>query len=194
MARAGRRRLPGGVMLCGAACYHRGWARGGKIRSDQQRFEIPLILDHAGGGKSSVGPLFWSHYSYLGLDPRRLSDRYANYWEVNRNHARIHYAHCVKIPLKHAGYGEDCWSLRMPGIGTLTRGGKTISAVTIKDGKAAKFADASGSILRVEKSNKLFMVNNGLPAVVSGGRTNRSTVFAPAGRHGDSQQFLDSRA
>jgi hypothetical protein len=40
-----------------------------------------------------------------------LSDRYADYWELNRNHALIDYEYCVKNPKGFKGYGENCWGL-----------------------------------------------------------------------------------
>ena len=48
--------------------YHQGWARNGKIVSQQKAYDIPLILNH-NGAEEYGGPLFWSQYSYLGLDP-----------------------------------------------------------------------------------------------------------------------------
>jgi hypothetical protein len=57
------------------------------------------------------GPLFWSHYSFLALDPRKLRDKYANYWEECVNHTQINYQHCVKNPNQFAGYGPSCWGL-----------------------------------------------------------------------------------
>jgi len=47
------------------------------------------------------GPLFFSHYSFLGLDPRGLKDRYADYFEQNKNHTLINHAYCVENP-KHS--------------------------------------------------------------------------------------------
>lgn len=91
-----------------AEAYHEGWANNGGIVSSSSQYNIPLILDHAGAGS---GPLFWAHYSYLGLDPRNLSDQYANYWTLNVNHTDINYAHCVNNPNNYAAYGEDCWGL-----------------------------------------------------------------------------------
>jgi hypothetical protein len=55
--------------------------------------------------------LFWSHYSYLGLDPRGLRDRYADYWQHNRNHTLLNRKYCIENPSKFKGYGEDCWGL-----------------------------------------------------------------------------------
>ncbi|MGH7005104.1 MAG: glucoamylase family protein, partial [Alphaproteobacteria bacterium] len=45
------------------------------------------------------------------LDPRGLVDRYADYWQQNRNHARIHHLHGIHNPHRHPGYGPDCWGL-----------------------------------------------------------------------------------
>ena len=63
------------------------------------------------GAPGTVGPLFWAHYSYLGLDPHGLSDAYANYWEVVTHHTDIVFEHCVENPNGFAGYGDDCWGL-----------------------------------------------------------------------------------
>ncbi len=58
-----------------------------------------------------VGPLFFAHYSFLGLDPHGLKDQYADYWEQNVNHTLINYRHCVENPKKFKGYGANCWGL-----------------------------------------------------------------------------------
>ncbi|QOI98741.1 MAG: beta-glucosidase [Flammeovirgaceae bacterium] len=91
--------------------YHNGWARNGAIKSARVFYDLPTILDHYEHSDDPVGPLFWAHYSYLGLDPRKLTDQYANYWHVNRNHALIHYRYCVENPKNFKGYGESCWGL-----------------------------------------------------------------------------------
>ncbi len=88
--------------------YHQGWADNGNIVSSASQYNTTLILDHAGTG---TGPLFWAHYSYLGLDPRNLSDQYANYWDLNVNHTNINYLYCVDNPNSYVDYGEDCWGL-----------------------------------------------------------------------------------
>lgn len=93
-----------------AAVYHEGWARQGAIKANARQYGFPITLDHQ-GVKGGVGPLFWAHYSYLGLDPRGLKDRYADYWEHNRNHTLIHRAHCVENPKNFKGYGENAWGL-----------------------------------------------------------------------------------
>lgn len=50
-------------------------------------------------------------YSFAGLDPRGLRDRYADYWTQNVEHTRQNYWHCVANPHDHRGYGKDCWGL-----------------------------------------------------------------------------------
>lgn len=94
----------------GAEVYHDGWARSGGIKTDVTTYGHPLSLKHNGAEKYG-GPLFWAHYSYLGLDPRKLEDRYANYWEENRNHTLINYEYCVENPKNFVGYGERSWGL-----------------------------------------------------------------------------------
>ncbi len=62
-------------------------------------------------GYNYGGPLFFSHYSFLGLNPQNLTDQYADYWEQNRNHSLINYQHNVLNPKQHLGYSADCWGL-----------------------------------------------------------------------------------
>ena len=93
-----------------ADAYHKGWARGGEIKSTNEKYGYLLELKH-NGAEEYGGPLFWSHYSYLGLDPRNLKDQYANYWQHNKNHTLINWQWCVRNPKKYAGYNEKCWGL-----------------------------------------------------------------------------------
>ncbi len=90
--------------------YTNGWASNGNITSNETKYNIPLLVDHAGNAPYG-GPLFWAHYSYLGLKPRGLSDDYVNYWNVNANHSKINYNYCVENPKNFEDYGEDCWGL-----------------------------------------------------------------------------------
>lgn len=91
--------------------YHKGWAMEGKISSDREYLGYRTILDHYETGDSPVGPLFWAHYSYLGLDPNGLKDQYGDYWKLNVNHAKIHHTHSVQNPNNFKGYSEKCWGL-----------------------------------------------------------------------------------
>ena len=89
-----------------ASVYHEGWVKGGQFKNGKQYCGITLPL-----GPKLGGPLFFAHYSFMGLDPRGLKDRYADYWEQNRNHTLINYTHCVQNPHHCIGYGADCWGI-----------------------------------------------------------------------------------
>lgn len=92
-----------------AEVYHEGWAENGKIKSPSDHFGYTLQLHHQGAPNG--GPLFWAHYSYLGLDPHGLKDEYADYWKENENQALINYEWCVKDPLHYKGYAPNSWGL-----------------------------------------------------------------------------------
>ncbi len=94
-----------------AAVYHEGWAKDGEIVAQDSFMGYARILDHYDQDDSPVGPLFWAHYSYLGLNPKGLRDRYGDYWKLNVNHAAIHYAHCVQNPNGYPDYGPRIWGL-----------------------------------------------------------------------------------
>jgi hypothetical protein len=94
-----------------SSVYHNGFMRGGKVVSNTKLYDIPTILDHYETEDIPVGPLFWSQYSHLGLDPRKLKDKYANWWEVNKNHTLIHYEHAIRNPKQYKGYGKAMWGL-----------------------------------------------------------------------------------
>jgi hypothetical protein len=89
-----------------ASVYHRGWAQSNFFLNGKEFYghKLPLGFDNG-------GPLFFSHYSFLGLDPRGLKDRYADYWEQNKNHTLINRAYVLANPKKFKGYGENSWGL-----------------------------------------------------------------------------------
>lgn len=86
--------------------YDNGWAGGGSMANGKKFYDVTLPL-----GSDYGGPLFFSHYSFLGLDPRGLSDSYADYWEQNTAHATINYLYCKANPKGWYGYSENCWGL-----------------------------------------------------------------------------------
>lgn len=86
--------------------YHRGWANSSHSKNQREYYGIKLPL-----GFDYGGPLFFAHYSFLGIDPRGLKDQYADYWEQNKNHTLINRQHCIKNPGRFKGYGADCWGL-----------------------------------------------------------------------------------
>lgn len=93
-----------------AAAYHKGWARSGGMVSTNQMYGHPLILKY-NYAEEYGGPLFWAHYSYLGLNPGKVSDKYADYLKLNRNLALINWQWCKENPMDHAGYSDSCWGL-----------------------------------------------------------------------------------
>ncbi|MFZ1703984.1 MAG: glucoamylase family protein [Saprospiraceae bacterium] len=86
--------------------YDQGWAKNGGMKNGKTFYGFPLPL-----GFDQGGPLFFSHYSFLGLDPRNLRDNYGNYWEQVVHHSKINHAHCTANPKKFYGYKSDCWGL-----------------------------------------------------------------------------------
>lgn len=88
------------------SAYHEGWTDSPVFRNGETYYDVVLPL-----GPPFGGPLFFSHYSFLGLDPRGLRDRYADYWVQNCVHTQINRAHCIANPNGFAGYGPDCWGL-----------------------------------------------------------------------------------
>jgi len=86
--------------------YDSGWAGNGSISNGNIYYGVRLTL-----GLPQGGPLFFSHYSFLGLDPHGLQDKYADYWTQDTAHTRINYTYCVANPQGFNGYSRDCWGL-----------------------------------------------------------------------------------
>jgi hypothetical protein len=89
-----------------ASVYNKCWAQSSHFKNGKQFYGVTLPL-----GFDYGGPLFFTHYSFLGLDPHGLKDQYADYWQQNYNHTIINYKHCVLNPNHFKGYGENCWGL-----------------------------------------------------------------------------------
>lgn len=89
--------------------YRRGWSRtkvGERYVNGNTFYGIPLDV-----GEGAGSDLFFVHFSFMGLDPRGLRDRFTNYFANNRAIVRINHAYCVENPRRFAGYGDDCWGL-----------------------------------------------------------------------------------
>ena len=87
--------------------YHQGWATGTAFlhgRDYGRGLVLPL-------GPKFGGPLFFEHYSFLGLDPRTLKDRHADYWKQVTAHTELNHRWCVANPRRYKGYGPACWGL-----------------------------------------------------------------------------------
>lgn len=86
--------------------YDNGWAQNGAMANNGIYYGIQLPL-----GPSNGGPLFFAHYSFLGINPFDLVDAYANYWTQNVAHTMINYNYCVANPNLNVGYSESVWGL-----------------------------------------------------------------------------------
>ena len=88
--------------------YDVGWAGSPGFKNGKSYYGITLPLGNYEGG----GPLFFEHYTFLGIDPNGLVDSMGNdYFEQGRNHTLINRAYCILNPKGYKGYGENCWGL-----------------------------------------------------------------------------------
>jgi hypothetical protein len=86
--------------------YDSGFAQNGAIKNNNSYYGYTLPL-----GESYGGPLFFEHYSFLGIDPKALSDAYADYQTQTLNHTEINYEYCKANPKQYFGYSDSCWGL-----------------------------------------------------------------------------------
>ena len=104
-----------------AVQYRRNWSKstaGDHYANGHEYYGIKLDV-----GCDSGGELFFTQFSFLGLDPHALRDRYTNYFENNRKLALINRAYCMENPRQRVGYGADCWGRS---AGVMSGGGKPI--------------------------------------------------------------------
>ena len=85
-------------------CYEASYKTSDYYYNGKSYYGIELPL-----GMELGGPLFFCHYSFLGLDPRGLCDGHTDYFRRNRAHTLIHRAYAIDNPKGHPGYGEDLW-------------------------------------------------------------------------------------
>jgi hypothetical protein len=86
--------------------YDNGFASNGAIKNGNTYYGVQLPL-----GPASGGPLFFEHYSFLGINPNGLTDQYANYQTQVVNHTKINYEYCKVNPNGYYGYSSSCWGL-----------------------------------------------------------------------------------
>jgi hypothetical protein len=90
----------------GPEVYEQGFCAGRDYRNGKLYHGVRLPL-----GPELGGPLFFAHYSFLGLDPRNLRDAHADYWRQNTAHVAINRTHCLANPGRFKGYGAECWGI-----------------------------------------------------------------------------------
>jgi exo beta-1,2-glucooligosaccharide sophorohydrolase (non-reducing end) len=88
-----------------AQLYYSGWA--GDHYTNGHTYDGTKLDVGVGSG----GPLFFTHYSYMGFDPRGIHDRFTDYFRNNRNMAEINFAYSVRNPGHYSGYGANFWGL-----------------------------------------------------------------------------------
>ena len=89
-----------------ASLFHNGWAISSNYVNGGFFYGYPIWV-----GWDYGGPLFFSHYSFLGFDPREKKDVYTNYFLNNRNITLVHKAYCTANPHNFIGYNANCWGL-----------------------------------------------------------------------------------
>jgi len=88
------------------SCYYNGWARESWYANGNNYYGY-----HQWVGPPYGGPLFFTHCSYVGFDPRNKSDNYCNYFDNSRNISLIHRAYCIDNPNNFTGYNALVWGL-----------------------------------------------------------------------------------
>ncbi len=89
------------------SAYTNGWSTGNNFLNNRKYYG----KWHLKLGPDFGGPLFFAHYSFLGLDPNGLSDNFTSYWTQNVNHTLINREYCIQNPKGFVGYGPYSWGL-----------------------------------------------------------------------------------
>lgn len=87
-----------------ASCYYNGWTGSGYQNGSAYY-----------GYKQWVGfletPMFFTHYTHLGFDPRNKYDNFCNYFDNSRNIALIDRAYCIDNPKGFTDYSNLVWGM-----------------------------------------------------------------------------------
>ncbi len=89
-----------------ASCYYNGWARESWYANSNTYYGY-----HQWVGPAYGGPLFFTHCSHVGFDPRNKSDNYCNYFNNSRNISLIHREYCIDNPNSFVGHSGLVWGL-----------------------------------------------------------------------------------
>ncbi len=92
-----------------ASAYRKNWGKtsdGSQFSNGNSYYGVQLPVGVANGG-----PLFFTHYSFLGLHPHKIKDKYTDYFTNNQNIALINYRYTVENPKDYEGYGSQSWGL-----------------------------------------------------------------------------------
>ncbi len=84
--------------------YHEGWVHKW-YGQDRTEFDVPMTLGHGMGG-----PIFFTHYSYMGFDPKTISYRGETYFEHFRKFCKVQVKYAKSKAATFKGYGP-LWGL-----------------------------------------------------------------------------------
>ena len=104
-----------------ASVYTSGWKGGGGFTNGNTYYGYQLPLGPAQGG-----PLFFEHYTFMGVNPTGLNESLINYATQTKNHTLINYNYCKANPNNYFGYSNLVWGLTASDI----QGGYTASSPT----------------------------------------------------------------
>jgi hypothetical protein len=111
-----------------ASCYYDGFGGGGSYRNGSRYYGYTQWVS------AYETPMFWTHYSFLGFDPRNKNDNYCNYFENSRNIALIDHAYCIANPKHYDDYNDLVWGLTASytpwGYGAQAPGGPDNGTIT----------------------------------------------------------------
>lgn len=104
-----------------AVVYQQGWKSGVNYLNGNTYYGYQLPL-----GPNLGGPLFFSHYSFLGINPNGLAEGGIDFITQTKNHSLINYNYCKANPKNFYGYSDSVWGLTASDI----QGGYTASSPT----------------------------------------------------------------
>lgn len=86
--------------------YTNGWKGNANFINGNTYFGVQLPL-----GPSNGGPLFFEHYSFMGINPTGLQEAGINYFTQAKNHTLINRNYCIANPKNWYGYSTASWGL-----------------------------------------------------------------------------------
>jgi hypothetical protein len=86
--------------------YDNCWVNSTSYLNDKEYYGMKLPL-----GFDFGGPLFFCHYTFMGVDPHGLTDWHTDYFNQCKTHTLINRAYCIDNPKHFKGYGANCWGL-----------------------------------------------------------------------------------
>lgn len=114
--------------------YTNGWKGNANFLNGNTYYGVQLPLGPVAGG-----PLFFEHYSFMGINPTGLQEAGINYFTQAKNHTLINKNYCVTNPRRWYGFSDQSWGLTASDI----ENGYTASSPTNDQGYIAPTAAIS---------------------------------------------------